>query len=471
MQNQLGQEQHITLSLDLPLHQALQKQLMKFMQDKAPRYLNQDAYNRSAKYLCATVLDATTGEVLALPAWPSLNWTDPQTTQEFFAQTNARQSTAASNWNFDRHVVGSTIKPLLFSTVTAGLRPTLHLENVSVYIPTRNELGADGGVRTIGGIQLERPFNVLEKTDRQALGHVVTPQEFLPCSYDLPAVVYGFMGTVPANDNNDYIKRYFKQPTHRHGDIVLDGKQMLLDLTNCGTFTTQTRVVKVNQSFKDSVYSTMLPKIAPIHISDDPTAGLEEDAQAFLPSLMLPTASKTESSRVSDTVRNTLLPERILPGAANIISPRNNLTSMFVGGSEWGRFSNVVMAEIGARLISGKAVTATLESREGHLPDFSALPTPLDDADWREANLIHPLWNMPVIGTGRQYHLKQRDGRYYIIYKSGTLNATPETDMLDDESLLCVVGLPNSPDAFHGFAQGKGKTVVIYLHLRKSTRR
>ncbi len=460
-------EESIDLSIDLSLQKEVQECLNQYaMQPGQERYRNESPYEYDAKYISATVMDPFSGEILALPAWPSIDWTDSEVRSEFKNQSHNHQEVANSNWNFKRHIVGSTIKPLLFSTVACGLWPSVKLNDVSVY-ENKQERSIIGR-----SIPIYPSIDLTKKTDSRYFDTAVHPNTFLPASCDWPAIFYGFLGTIN-KDNVKDIKDCFIPVNKSSADMKIGNKNYALNIKEpYFPFTLETPdSIQINSRIRESAYFNMLPQIAGVYLidkkGDNVNDILTNDCTNFLPSFL--STKDNDKKYVSESVEGSLLPERFLPDPINMDSPRGYVASMSLGGSDFGMFSNIVMAEAGASLITGKKVNATLEIRnDKNKASFNTLPAPLDNRNWRVKNIIQPLHETAISGTAAR-RIQNNWGRkkqYYTIFKTGTLVASSDSNA-NDETLLCVVGIPEYKfGQFTGFVPGK--TVVFYFNMRAS---
>ena len=107
----------INLSLDLPLHERLQRRLSQWAARQSDyRNSDQAAPASRQKRLALTLMDAHSGEVLALPCWPLR---DPSS--DDFAQINdpVERERLLFNHNLANHAIGSTLKPITFAAMAS----------------------------------------------------------------------------------------------------------------------------------------------------------------------------------------------------------------------------------------------------------------------------------------------------------------------------------------------------------------
>jgi hypothetical protein len=455
----------------MSLQTALQQAVASYAHSQ-PDYRDNDPAR--TKRLAVTVLDAFSGEVLALPSWPYADSTTPGFQTRLERVSGSRQRRMLANHNLSPHVIGSTVKPMLFSAIASGLRPTRRLEEFYA-VPHPYEQYDE-----VGGVRFSPPYPK-DKTLNEGPA-AISPTRFLVESRDWPAILYGFMGTL--RDDAQLQTSLVRAGDGDRGDLQYRNSHYRLDFLRIpdGPFTWGNRAtgdqettpvfpsVEVNR-IRGSMLMRQLPRIAGIRVDDVPES---EDwnrtrCQRFLPSFVPTRPDEHVSPEVTK-----LLPDTRILVPTNLQNPRLDLLNLCIGAGEFGRFDNVTMAQAAARLVTGKDVTVTLEKRMQY--DFESLvdlPKPVSERRWRNSYLIEPLHGVAetkggtAFTTARQQRLTGVVSRpYYAVYKTGTIGQ--ETDFrgriirYDDETLLFVVGKRRADGSFV-----PGQTVAGYLYMEQ----
>lgn len=445
----LGDE--LTLNLDVSLNRSLQQTLVRYARSN-PNY---DPLRPRPNRLAVTVLDAFSGQVLALPSWPMLDPGKPEYETLIDKIPEPTRSRYEENHNLTPHVVGSTIKPLTFAAMAAALWPERDLGRAIVY--NRTEVpSASGHPHTrVAGIRLNEPW------DCNSTRPEFDMRDFIVNSRDFPQGLLGMLGMVVS-------EREFGRVLVRDEvapDISFGGSRFKIDLTRASE--SGTAFSLLDQRDRGRASSTRGPEIVrgtvlfrwlnsifDFDYSGTPTERLGRACSRFLPSLANEKLSLEENEYL-----NNVVPARLDMGLGDFQDIRGGLISCLLGGGECG-FNNVSMAEAGARLAIGERVFARLEN--GTPAAATQLPPPLNNARWRELNLTTPMQEVGEEGTAEALQASVRiPPQYKAIYKTGTL--LEGNDDRESEALMFVVGRWADGTGFV-----RGETLAGFLYMERS---
>ena len=430
------------LSLDVELQRRLQQAIEQWAAAR-PAYRRNDPL--LGKRVAVTVLDAFTGEVLALPSWPYGDPNSPEFEEALIRLSTQDQVRLLANHNLSNHAVGSTIKPLVFSTV------------VSQYWPSGRDLGrlvvhSQGTVHSsVGGVRFEPDYKC------PGTG-AMNMREFLVHSYDWPECLVGFLGLVRTPQQWGLVCKQGQA----QADLVLGGRSHSFRLKGLPPhdfpFTEEPFPRPRTEAMEQTLLFRGLAQLFNVGVSQNPKDIRTEYGRQFIPSLT--THSGLSSGDLLDiTHLDNVLPEPVNFCARDYQNVRQDLVTFLIGGRICG-VNNVIMAESAARLATGRKVAAVLERRTAPA-EPQPMPMPLSHDGWRRDHLLDPLREVGIRGTMRQAHVRVGSG-YVVHFKTGTI--TEKEGRPDSEMLLFIVG-----EASNGKLV-RGRTLAGYAYLEESKR-
>lgn len=467
----------LPLSLYIPLHRRLQETLETYARHTPPFQRNEPL---NTNILALTVMDAFSGEVLALPAWPVPDPNADDFEDRVLAATPVQQRRLLRNHNLVRHVIGSTTKPILFTTIAAQLWPDSTGQGYDVAQITyfnrktrrdvplaRNQDLPSHPHWGLAGIPLEQWW------DCDASESPIDARVFLVRSRNYYVAMTGMLGMLIHPTDLDRVL----QPGGSSPDLTYKGRPYRLNLNNRSidspftlTDIAEGAAPRINKKITHTLLFRGLPELFNVYVSSDdslvsPTV-IDRMALTRMAAQYLPLLSGEDATR--NLYLDDAIPEPI------IMKPRDwgarvraDLVSFFLGGGI-NRWNNVMMAEVGARLATGKKVEATLQQR----PDtvnvdslFADLPAPMNIRDWRNAHIIDPMVGAGQSGTALviTQRLSSAASGYRIMFKTGTLQEGGQNDRRS-ELLLIVIGQWNAAE--ESFVPGK--TLSAFLYMQKS---
>ncbi len=464
----------LALTIDPQLHSDLQTSTEEWARAQP---VFRRASVRPAYSVSAVVVDAFSGHVLALPSWPWSDPSDASVVRENLMARVADREMLYVNHNMTRHVVGSTIKPMVLSTAAVALHPVrnrlsfdrlnaLAWENPHGYLggTKRIRLESRFGLNTNGGITRLRDPSRMDMTS------------FLVRSYDWPSVLIGSLclATSP-NDAWRCLRRDTPRP-----DFDIGGAKYTLDLLHSGTDLFNENGTPHMSNWPRSMLFRGLAELfggAVTTRMDAPGSSIEavgtwsEEAKAMFPTLTRGWKPGSKQGEFETWLRrSTFEPTVIAP--TQMTRTRADLVNFLIGADPC-LWSNLAMARAAARLASGRYVTLTLETGTSETREFEPLPPPLDDRDFRERRLYSPMEQVRLAGgTARSLAPNGRHGiatppGYRILVKTGTMEwrtRAGKRGLADDETLMFVVGRWNP--ARRSFVPDL--TVAGYLYLQGS---
>jgi hypothetical protein len=457
----------VTIDLDL------QRQLQEYISDYAEQM---EPYNdsRQDKRLAVTVLDAFSGAVRALPQWPTYDPSAKDFDEVLEKTSSRREEYMVRNANFMNHVVGSTMKPLVFSSLASQFQGTLNLGKLD-FVNTTGQ----AKVNIVGGISLSSPWDCNVATSPTTK---ITPEGLLVNSYDFYEGALGVLGTLlsPADAfGTTSSSGVLRQATP--ANVWYDGKPYVWDMTALRGTARESAWTLGNGTqrydFKATAMQDVLLTRGLGEVFDLPqdfgesgssrTSERETLAADFLRGLPVNGHSVGMSAVVPDPVE--VKPFR---------SAYPDLILCVLGGGDACRFNNVWMAQSAARIATATKVTASLI--DGPDPVFAPLPKPLSDEPWRQQFLINLMQEAYVKGTAaelrhpgvknslpRGWKPFELDHEYGGLFKTGTLQEGVDSDGSDRESeaLLFVVGRMQNGKFV------RGATLAGFIYMQDSKRK
>ena len=365
------------------------------------------------KFSCLSLIDTFSGKVVALPSFPSASPDeDAARVRTRFPKFAWGDTAQYSNWNLVASNIGSTMKPLVLSSMAISLEGsgfdfgTFAVNEVNSVQPGSSPQEFD----KIGDLKLRRGF-----TPHQVARRSVDMAEFLRDSRTQPAVLLGFAGMtdtqasfsslfVPGGSD---VKRGGASYSIRFGS---EGAGILNNLVSQGGNLS-------SMSPDRSLIMSGLQKLAEPYFrktyeSNRLAVQSAEDFETYLPKIKL-------TDEILSASGGRMLPD-LHTFDATAIPDTSMLARYFFGGGE-SRWSSLMMAINMARMSSGKVVRPTFDPAAPE--STTAMPAPLDTATWRNARLFEPLSHITTLGGfAAMQDLCRRHG-YSLMVKTGTIEA------------------------------------------------
>jgi hypothetical protein len=433
----------LPLALDLNLHRILQEYVESW--SESPRMRRERIRPRR---LAITLMDAFSGELLALPTWPTEDPGDPERDRKLREMSPRERTLVTSNHNFVNHGIGSTIKPILLATTATQFWPSgKDLGELTI-------AGRFASQTHLGNLELQKPYDPPEGVKTAAMG------PFLTHSYDWPACTLGILGmlTRPEDLATAWV------PSASNWDIRYQGKGYRIDMwrPEATPFIGQDHhAPRVGVEYADQgLLFTGLESLfdATRSPTEEEMSQLElQRLQEYYPTLGRYAANPPQVEQ-NDYLDN-LLPAPVVIAPRDFQTIRGDLISLFIGGGS-NRWNNIMMAQAAARLATGRRVQATLEQRPN--TDFPPMPEPLGKAAWRKEHLELPMIQAGRVGTAKSLRgaLGSHDN-LVAMYKTGTINEA-KADR-DSETLMFVVGMQRDGQFV------PGATIAGYLYMQDAS--
>jgi hypothetical protein len=448
----------LALTLDVSLQQTLQQSLLRY----ASTHANYTPFRENPNRLAITALDAFSGEVLALASWPLLDPSKREYDNLIDQISEPTRSRFEDNANFTRHVVGSTIKPIVFATMATALWPSKDIGRLKFYNhadPYNSNPDSDRPTHPhlrLGGIKMEL-------WDCNSTESESDMRTFIVKSLDYPEGVLSMLGMV--NSPQELERVLVRNDTSP--DVSYEGRNYSLDLTksseNSTAFSIQDQLdgrlpfPRGKEAMNNTILYRRLSSLFDFECSAPPEGRLQRACETFFPSF---NNSKISFSR--NQYIDNVIPTRLDMGGGDFQGIRQGFLSCFLGGEPCG-FNNLMMAESAARLATGERIFARLE--DSPVGSFSALPDPLGDATWRTRNIIDTL---ELVGqTGTAHFFTSSDAtrlkipaQYRAIFKTGTM--VEGNEGRESETLMFVIG------RWANGSFARGETLAGFLYMEKS---
>jgi hypothetical protein len=441
VQNGQAVTDRLTLTLDMPLQHDLQQAVADYAGGD-PHYRANDPFMTDS--LAVSVLDAYSGEALALPSWPLVDPGAPK-----YAKANvtpARAANLITNRNLVNHAIGSTIKPLMFSTMASQLWPE-DLAQLSVH--NRPDRPGPGHVHTrVGGIPVD-------DWDCGSAQSPISAKQFIYNSLNFYEATIGTIGLL--FDKADLFGRALEKRSGE-GDVVYKGQEYSLDLKRAPVALSSAQTgSRPSTDMDKTLLFQGLPQLFDVQVTNRAVPVSNETCRHFIPSL----CGSVEALQSNEYADNAM-PQPVV-FAPNSFQYFDINTLRFFIGADQCLWNNVTMAEAAARLVTGRRIAARLERGAGDLAAADELPAPLNDARWRYENLIDPLERTGQVGTARFIGITAPPN-FKILYKTGTIDEGNKGR--ESENLLFVVGQWDA--ALNRFVPGK--TLACFLYMKESKR-
>ena len=421
----------VNLSIDMPLQNELDTKLATAgppIYDAVP--------GQRRKVLAISVMDAFSGDVLAMSSWQPPG-VEPE-----------------RNWNIRNHAIGSTIKPILLSTIAAGYEGS-GFDVTEFAAVDRSDCAAPEGTNSIhphcmiAGIALEAPPWDCNQSRRS----VLDTRLFIVESRNFMAVTLGMLGMVtnPA-DWKQFLAPY---KASARTAAFYRGTEYTLSLPDApsAAFTSRDPLPSpLPEEASHSILFTTMPRL--FHVTVPRTATLMQMEEQTKQDLALYAPSLAELTVGKNYYVDDVLPDRIDLLPHDLQSTRRDLLPFFLGGGREGFWSSVRMSEAVARITTGLKVHAHIE----HLATprtADGMPLPLANAAWRQRNIVEPMTmvgrtdaSLPNIGPlegnaaglGEFVDFIAPHGKTYrAMFKTGTLDER-DTDRYESEMLMFVIG-------------------------------
>lgn len=448
-ERKLGPE--LALGIDRALHQTLQQTLARYARSSR----NYDPLRPPPLRLAVTVMDAFSGRVLALPSWPLLDPSKPDYERLIDRIPEPTRSRLEDNHNLVGHAVGSTLKPLVFASMATAMWPNHDLARSVVF--NRGGMANEGTIHhhtRLAGINLNQPWDCNSGRPESDM------RDFIVNSRDYPQGLLGMLGLVlDEGEFGRVLTRAELAP-----DLSIGGTGYRVNLMEATDGAVAISIqdqrerrhasIRGPETTRRSVLFRQLASLFDFDLSDTLGDRLRRACGQFLPSL-----GNERLPLEHNEYLNNVVPPRLDMSRGDFQDIRGGYISCLLGGGQC-QFSNVMMAEAGARIATGLRVFARIEDGAGTPPD--RLPAPLGSVGWRNVNLILPMQDVGEEGTGEALStLVRSQPQYRAIYKTGTIVEGEEGR--ESESLMFVVGRWEEGSGFVG-----GETLAGFLYMEKS---
>lgn len=459
----------LDLTLDLQLHQELHHHVARYAQ-RHPWY-NQNEEITQTKILAVSVMDTFSGKILAIPSWPVFDPGDSQFEKDFKKMSGPTISELLRNNNLKNHHIGSTVKPLIFSTIAAGFHPKMDPAELAFYhkketLKIKKKKTDRRKVcphTVIGNIPLGNiPFD-LYYCGQPNYTHS-NAADFLVQSRNYCEVFLGMLGMLVEKDDWDKIQVF---PTNKP-DIDFKSRAIEIDLKSktlhTPAFTIGGPIVVPRPSaMNKTILFKGLKEWFDVGVCDDRDTLLYRRGLSFMPSLFPDKGAGKRYMRTNNYL-DEVLPQVVNFPAKDFQKIRQDIVTFFLGAN-YCSWNNIQIMEALTRVITGKPVTAFLEKKKSSEPlvalenpgEPPTMPKPLDDKEWRYKNLLEPLRKAYESGTGKELKKELEKLKvnirkpYRLILKTGTIeerNKKRESELLffvigkfDEENKEYVPGL------------------------------
>ena len=442
----------VTISLDSNLHADLQTALARYARSN-PFYRNTDPLDGTR--LAVAVIDAYSGKVLALPAWPPVNPRSDNFEKRLETAPSGDQYRLLQNSNYVNHAVGSTIKPLIFSSVAAALAPRYQLERLVAFNRSDSLTGPPPDPPPVHPHTRLAGLSLAEYWDCHSTDASIDARTFLVRSRNYYEAVIGMIGLLGQPEEWEQVMR----PEDVHPDMRYGTHNLTFDVTRLNNYamTSESPSFARTEPMKRSLLFRTLPRLFSVHVGGDPASASRSKCHDYLPTLCLSAATPLATS----TLRFST-PEAVMIEPQDFQELGRDYIRGFLVGGRLSQWNNVTMAESMARLVTGRAIRSQIEARP---PSASAatpsLLQPVSVKAWRTANLIEPMGDVVDDATGTAVKLSAIvSPAYRVLAKTGTIDEGARGR--ESEMLAAVIG-PQTDGEFV-----PGRTIALYMYMEQS---
>jgi hypothetical protein len=446
----------LMLTIDVPLQNSLNRNVSEYA-NQNPHYNDTDLTR--VRRLALTVMDAFSGEILAVPSWPSVNPNDARIAEYNRGATAPLQARLLNNYNLTNHAIGSTIKPLVFASLAAQFWPEVDLADLVV--ANRADTQTPNLVNPLSTNPIHLHSKIakipIEAWDCYSSNSPINEHNFIVNSLDFYQGFIGMLGALLKKEDWQSVLVANRQAW----DIEYRGQNYIVDLTRVpeSSFSLSDPLPRPRAQMDNTLLFKGLPILFEVDVSENSRQSLAKISTRFLPSFHRDSFYKNEYI-------SKILPEPINFRPRDFQSIRKDYISFLLGAGA-SRWNNVSMTEAAARLLTGRRVTATLEraphetlASDGNPQGSPAsLPLPIGEAQWRYKNLILPMKQAAEVGTASRLR-GSAPAPYVLLCKTGTINE--RENGRESETLLFVIGQWGK----NGFVSGK--TLACFFYMQDS---
>jgi hypothetical protein len=454
----------LNLTLDHPLHIALQKEINYYGRTHRNYRIRENISD--TKILSVAVMDSFSGEILALPSYPYFDPGEPAFEEKFQKLTPRSQGKILKNNNLKNHAIGSTIKPLIFSTVVVGFQGKMDPAELVIF--HKNEPKSKVEIAdtkcphsSIGKI----PFN---KWDcRQPNYTESNSRQYLVLSKNYIEVFMGMLGMLLNKEDWDKIII----PDSNDPDLKYHDATYSIDLYKVGEspFTLEDPYpAPRTTTMNNTILFKGMKNLYDVGISESMQDILYSKGKIFLPFFFETTEDEKQynEERIVEVLKRNDFLDDVIPDVVNFRPKdfqyiREDLLSFFLGGASC-RWNNIHIMESLTRIVTGFRVTARFEKSKNRMDNPASMPVPINgNSYWKNINLIEPLEEVGEEGTASV--LKGIvPSPYRIVYKTGTMEE--KFEKVESEMLFFTIGRWDGDRG--GFVPGE--TLSCYLYMQDS---
>jgi S1-C subfamily serine protease len=441
----------ITISLDSKLHANLQTAIARYARSTS---FYRSADPRDGNRLAVAVIDAYSGRVLALPAWPPVNPRSDNFEKRLETAPTGDQYRLLQNSNYVNHAVGSTIKPLIFSSVATALAPRYQLERLVVFNRSDALTGPPPDPPPVHPHTRLAGLSLVDYWDCHSPDASIDARTFLVRSRNYYEAVIGMIGLLGQPEEWDQVMRSDAHPDVRYGT-----QNLTFDVTRLNNYamTLENPSFARTESMKRSLLFRTLPRLFSVHVAGDPSSAYRTECHDYLPTL----CSSAATPLATSTLRFST-PEPVMIEPQDFQELGRDYVRGFLVGGRLSRWNNVTMAESMARLVTGQEVRTQIESRHPTAATtFPSLPQPVSVKAWRTANLIEPMGDVVDDVTGTAEKLSAIvPPAFRVIAKTGTIDEGARGR--ESEMLAAVIGAQTDGEFT------PGRTIALYMYMEQS---
>ena len=441
----------LTVAVDPVLHAKLQDVVAKYARSDAT-YSDGDPFD--GKRIGVAAVDASTGETLALSAWPVVDVRARDFEERLETTPSGLQYRLLQNPNYANHAIGSTIKPLVFTSVATALAPQIHLERMTVF-NRADELDPkpDDVIhphKRLAGLEVH------DYWDCHSTQEVIDARSFLVRSRNYYEAMVGLIGLLHTPQE---WSRAMRPATNRPPDLQYDAAPLTFDVTQVPNYpmTNESPSYARTETMKESMLFRTMPNLFSVSVGTASSAAYPDRCRTFLP-VLCDSANHFPQNLIF------AMPEPVMLQPQDFQELGQTYVRGFLVGGALSRWNNVTMAESIARIATGRRIESRMQAVPfGPQPFRPILPGPLGTTAWRTANLVEPLRDVveDELGRGTAARLARVvPDRYTVMAKTGTIDEGDEGR--ESETFAAVVG-PRINDEFVF-----GRTIAIYLYMEQA---
>jgi hypothetical protein len=442
----------VTIGIDPAFHAGLQEIVERYARSDA-NYRKGDALR--GRRIAVTAIDSATGETLALAVWPPVDARATDFERRLETMPSRDQYRMLQNANYANHAIGSTIKPLVFSTIATALAPRYRIEQMVVF-NRADKLDPPPAETVVHPHTQIAGLMMRDAWDCQSAEETIDARTFLVRSRNYYEAILGLIGLFQRPEEWELAMR----PAEGPADLEYAGVPLTFDAKRIPNYpmTAESPAFARTETMKVSLLFRTMPQLFPVNVASGAGEGYPRRCNTFLPNLCV------DATKMPVSALRFSVPEPVLLQPQDFQEFGLTYVRGFLIGGALSRWNNVALAESIARVATGRRIDSRLEAHPIGPPALRpVLPGPVGVTAWRNQHLVTPLTDVVEDDVARGTASRLGDvvpNQHTVIAKTGTIDEG--TSKRESELLTAVVGLRVDGEFVHG------RTVALAMYMEQS---